>query len=137
MIERYSRPEMSRIWTDENKFQKMLDVEILACEAFAKLGQIPKEAVKIIENKARFSVQRIKEIEETTNHDVVAFIKNISENVGNDAKYFHFGLTSSDVLDTALSIQMVEASDLLLSDIDQLIKTVGKLAVKYKNTMML
>jgi adenylosuccinate lyase len=137
MIERYSRPEMSRIWTDENKFQKMLDVEILACEAFAKLGQIPKEAVKVIDDKAKFSVQRINEIEKTTNHDVVAFIKNISENVGEEAKYFHFGLTSSDVLDTALSVMMVEAMDILIKDAEEFTEALKEKALKHKTTPMM
>ena len=137
MIERYSRPEMSRIWTEENKFQKMLEVEILACEAFAKLGQIPKEAVKTIREKAGISVKRIKEIEETTNHDVVAFIKNVSESVGEDAKYFHFGLTSSDVLDTALSVMMVEAADLLIKGSRELLEALKEKALKYKKTPMM
>ena len=137
MIERYSRPEMSRIWTEENKFQKMLEVEILACEAFAKLGQIPKEAVKTIREKAGISVKRIKEIEETTNHDVVAFIKNVSESVGEDAKYFHFGLTSSDVLDTALSVMMAEAADLLIKGSRELIEALKEKALKYKKTPMM
>ncbi len=109
MIERYTRPGMGKIWTDENKFRKMLDIEILACEAFAEQGLIPKEAVKTIREKATFDVGRIKEIEEKTRHDVVAFIKNISENIGEEAKYLHFGLTSSDILDTALSVMMTEA----------------------------
>ena len=137
MIERYTRPEMAAIWTDENRFQKMLDVEILACEAFAKLGAIPKEAVATIKGKAAFSVNRINEIEATTNHDVVAFIKNISENVGDDAKYFHFGLTSSDVLDTALSVQMVEAVDLLIKDTEEVIKALKEKAITYKKTPMM
>lgn len=137
MIERYTRPEMAAIWTDENRFQKMLDVEILACEAFAKLGAIPKEAVATIKEKAAFSVNRINEIEATTNHDVVAFIKNISENVGDDAKYFHFGLTSSDVLDTALSVQMVEAVDLLIKDTEEVIKALKEKAITYKKTPMM
>jgi adenylosuccinate lyase len=93
MIKRYSRPEMARIWTEENRFQKMLDVEILACEAFAKLKLIPESAAKTIKEKAAFSVERINEIEKITNHDVVAFIKSVSENVGEDARYFHYGLT--------------------------------------------
>ena len=137
MIERYTRPEMASIWLDENRFQKMLDVEILACEAFAKLGAIPKEAVNTIKEKAAFNINRINEIEATTNHDVVAFIKNISENVGDDAKYFHFGLTSSDVLDTALSMQMVEAVDLLIKDTEEVIKALKEKAVSYKKTPMM
>ena len=137
MIERYSRPEMSKIWTEENKFQKMLEVEILACEAFAKLGEIPKEAVKTIREKAAISVQRIKEIEEKTNHDVVAFIKNVSENVGEEAKYFHFGLTSSDILDTALSVMMTEAIDLIIKDVKEVLDCLKEKARKYKKTPMM
>jgi adenylosuccinate lyase len=137
MIERYTRPGMARIWSDNNRFLKMLEVEILACEALAHLGQIPKEAANNIKNKAVFSVDRINEIEKTTNHDVVAFIKNISENVGPDAKYFHYGLTSSDVLDTALSIQMAEAADILIDDTQQLIDALKEKALKYKKTPMM
>lgn len=137
MIERYSRPEMSKIWTDENKFQKMLEVEILACEAFAKLGEIPKEAVKVIRERAAVSAQRIKEIEEVTHHDVVAFIKDVSENVGEEAKYFHFGLTSSDVLDTALSVMMTEAIDILIKDVKELLEALKEKARKYKKTPMM
>ena len=137
MIERYSRPEMAAIWTDRNRFQKMLDVEILACEAFAKQGAIPKEAVKTIKEKAAFDPARINEIEKVTNHDVVAFIKNISENVGDDAKYLHFGLTSSDVLDTGYSLQMVEAIDILIKDAQDVREALKEKAKKYKKTPMM
>lgn len=137
MIERYTRPQMAQIWTDENRFGKMLEVELLACEALAKIGQIPKEAVKTLRDKASFSVGRINDIEKTTNHDVVAFIKNVSENVGPDAKYFHYGLTSSDVLDTALSVQMVEAIDLLIKDTEEVISSLKEKALKYKKTPMM
>ena len=137
MIKRYSRPEMARIWTEENRFQKMLDVEILACEAFAKLKLIPESAAKTIKEKAAFSVERINEIEKVTNHDVVAFIKSVSENVGEDARYFHYGLTSSDVLDTALSVQMVEAADILIKGIEKLIKALKNKAQEHKNTPMM
>ena len=137
MIERYSRPEIARIWTDQNRFQKMLEVEILACEALAGLGQIPKESFENIRDKAAFNLDRINEIERATNHDVVAFIKNVSENVGDDAKYFHYGLTSSDVLDTALSIQMVEAADILIGGGKKLMGALKDKALKYKNTPMM
>ncbi|MDP8299642.1 MAG: adenylosuccinate lyase [Candidatus Tantalella remota] len=137
MIERYTRPEMAGIWTDKNRFQRMLDVEILVCEAFAELGAIPKEAVKTIKAKAAFTPERIKEIEEITNHDVVAFIKNISENVGEDAKYFHFGLTSSDVLDTGYSLQMVEAIDLIIKGAEEVRGALKEKAKKYKKTPMM
>ncbi|MDD4956952.1 MAG: adenylosuccinate lyase [Candidatus Omnitrophica bacterium] len=137
MIERYSRPEMSKIWTDENKFQKMLDVEILACEAFAELGFVPKDAVEVIKEKAGFDVDRINEIEKKTNHDVVAFIKNLSENIGGEAKYLHFGLTSSDVLDTGLSIMMCEAMDLLIEGAEKLRTALRNRAIEHKYTPMM
>ncbi len=137
MIKRYSRPEMSGIWDEENRFQKMLEVEILACEAFAKLKLIPASAAKNIKEKASFSLEGINEIEKVTNHDVVAFIKNVSESIGDDAKYFHYGLTSSDVLDTALSIQMVEAADILIKGIEKLSGTLKKKALEHKNTPMM
>ncbi len=137
MIKRYSRPEMEKIWTDDNRFRKMLDVEILACEAFAEQGLIPKEAVKVIKEKADLDVERILEIEKVTNHDVVAFIKNVSEYVGTDAKYLHFGLTSSDVLDTGYSIQMVEAMDMLIKDAEEVRDALKKKAIKYKKTPMM
>jgi len=137
MIDRYTRPEMVKIWTDENKFRKMMEIEILACEAFAEQGVMDKKIVKIIREKASFNVERIKEIEEKTHHDVVAFIKNISENIGDEAKYLHFGLTSSDVLDTALSVMMTEAADILIEDVKAVISELRKKAVKYKNTPMM
>jgi adenylosuccinate lyase len=128
---------MGRIWTDENRFRKMLEVEILACEALAKLGVIPKEAAKVIREKADIDIVRIKEIEEVTNHDVVAFIKNVSESVGEQAKYFHFGLTSSDILDTALSAQMVEAIKIIEKGVEELIEALKKKALKHKKTPMI
>ena len=137
MIKRYTRPEMDRIWNEENRFQKMLDVEILACEAFAGLKLIPESAARTIREKAGFSVERINEIEKVTNHDVVAFIKSVSENVGEDARYFHYGLTSSDVLDTALSIQMVEAADVLIEGIEKLITALKNKAIEHKKTPMM
>ncbi|NQT32840.1 MAG: adenylosuccinate lyase [Candidatus Omnitrophica bacterium] len=137
MIERYTRPEMARIWTDENKFRKMLEVEILACEAFAKQGLIPKASAKAIREKADFDVKKINEIEEKTHHDVVAFIKNISESIGEDARYFHFGLTSSDILDTALSVMMKEAMEILITDAEGLLAALKEKALKYKKTPMI
>jgi len=128
---------MTRIWTDENKFQKMLDIEILAVEAFSEQGFMDKEIVKIIRKKAAFDVKRIKEIEAKTHHDVVAFIKNVSENIGEEAKYLHFGLTSSDVLDTALSVMMTEAADILIKDVEEVMEELRKKALKYKNTPMM
>ncbi|MDD5634759.1 MAG: adenylosuccinate lyase [Candidatus Omnitrophica bacterium] len=137
MIKRYTRPEMARIWTEENRFKKMLEVELHACSAFAEMGLIPKQAAENIRKKAKFDVKRIETIEGKTNHDVVAFITNISENIGSDAKYFHFGLTSSDILDTALSAQMVQAADILIKDAEQLKEVLKKKAHKYKKTPMI
>ncbi|HNX90357.1 MAG TPA: adenylosuccinate lyase [Candidatus Omnitrophota bacterium] len=137
MIDRYSRPVIAGIWTDENKFRKMLQIEILACEAMAQKGIIPQKSFKIIKEKANIDVERIKEIEEKTHHDVVAFIKNVSEYVGEDAKYFHFGLTSSDVLDTALSVMMCEAMDILIKGAEEVKEELKKKAVKYKKTPMI
>lgn len=135
MIERYTLPRMGKIWEDQNRFQKMLDVEIKACEAFAKRGLIPKSALSEIKKRARFDIERIKEIEKDTKHDVIAFIMNVSENVGDAAKYVHMGLTSNDVLDTSLSLLMRQAADLLLEDLRRLNIALAKKAKKYKNTV--
>ena len=137
MITRYSMPKMTAIWSEENRFAKMLDVELFACEAQAKLGKIPARALNEIQKRARFSVDRIKELEEKTNHDVIAFLQNISEHVGDDAKYIHMGLTSSDVLDTALSVQMREASDILIDDIKRVLIALKRKARQYKITPMI
>ena len=137
MITRYSLPRMSGVWSEENRFRKMLDVEIYACEALAKLGKIPKNSLLQIQRKARFDVERIKEIELETNHDVIAFIKNISEYVGPDAKFIHMGLTSSDVLDTALAAQMQEACDILIDDTKKLLKILRQKARRHKRTLMI
>ncbi|MFA4981578.1 MAG: adenylosuccinate lyase, partial [Candidatus Omnitrophota bacterium] len=119
------------------RFRKMLDVELFACEALAKLGKIPKGALFQIQKKARFDVDRIREIEAETNHDVIAFLKNLSENIGDDAKYIHKGLTSSDVLDTALSVQMQEACDILIDDVKKLMGQLKRKANRYKKTLMI
>ncbi len=132
MIDRYSLPQISAIWQDENKFRIMLDIEVYVCEAQAKLGLIPEDAVKRIRQKARFSVKRILEIEEKTQHDIVAFVSNVGESIGPDAKYLHMGLTSSDLLDTTLNVQLVQASDLLLYDLKRLLLILENRAKKYK-----
>ena len=137
MIERYTLPRMGVIWSEKNKFEKMLKVEILACEALSKLKIIPKHDLFQIKKKARFDIERIKKIEEKTNHDMVSFVMNISENVGDAAKYVHFGLTSSDVVDTALSIMMREAMDVLIKDANELLKAFRVKARKYKHTVMI
>jgi len=137
MIERYSLPRMSRIWTERNKFEKMLKVEILACEALSKLRTIPKQDLFQIKKKSRINVERIKEIEKKTNHDVVSFVLSLSEYVGESAKYIHYGLTSSDVLDTSLSVMMVEAMDILIDDTKRLMRSFKRKARRYKRTIMI
>ena len=137
MIERYSLPRMSAIWSEKNRFRIMLDVELFACEALAKLGRIPKQSLFQIQKRARFDVERIKEIEKETNHDVIAFLKNVSEYVGDNAKYIHMGLTSSDILDTALSVQMREACDILIDDTKKLMRILAGKARRHKKTLMI
>ncbi len=137
MIKRYSRPKMAAIWTDENRFKSMLAVEIASAEAMASLGQVPKTAIPVIKKRARFDVERIKEIEKKTNHDVVAFLFNLAENIGDEAKYLHVGMTSSDVLDTSLSLMMREAADILIHDMRLLMKALRQKAREHKNTVMM
>jgi len=137
MIERYSLPEMSSIWSDENRFRKWLEIEIAACEALASLGRIPPEALEEIKSRADFEVDRIKEIEEVTRHDVIAFLTAVAEKVGEASKYIHMGMTSSDVLDTALAVQLKEAADLIVSRMERLKGAVAKQARKHKYTLMI
>jgi len=137
MIERYITPKMRFLWSDQNKFQKWLDIEILACEAMARGGIIPKSALSKIKRKAKFDVKRIAKIEEKTKHDVVAFLTNVAENVGTESRYIHFGLTSSDILDTSLSLLMREAGELILQDLEKLSQSVKKRAFKFKHTPMI
>lgn len=126
MIDRYSRPQMAKIWASEARFKKMLDVEIAVAEVQSRVGLIPKKAAQVIKSKAKFSVQRIAEIEKTTKHDVIAFVTNVAENVGEEGRFLHFGLTSSDVLDTALSLQTRDALQKILIEIEKLEKALLK-----------
>ncbi len=136
MIDRYSREEIKKIWDLESKFNYYLRVELAVCEAYAKLGQIPQNNLDEIKEKASFSVEKIDEIEREVRHDVIAFLTNVNQNVGKEsAKYIHMGLTSSDVIDTAFALQIVDSSDIILKDIDELINVLKKLALKYKNTV--
>lgn len=135
MIERYSRPEMAEIWIDQNKFATWLKVEILACEALTELGEIPKEALANIKAKANFDKSRVLEIEETVKHDVIAFLTNVAEYVGPDSRYIHLGMTSSDLLDTALSSLMRQAGGLLLDGLKELRKVLGERAIEFKKTV--
>lgn len=136
MISRYSLPEMQAIWEHENRFQQMMEVEICASEAMAELGYIPQEAAKNIREKAAFDVDRIAEIESVIKHDVIAFLTCVGEYVGEDSKYIHMGMTSSDVLDTALGLQMRDSADLLLGKARKLRSILADLAKKYKYTIM-
>ncbi|NOQ96972.1 MAG: adenylosuccinate lyase [Calditrichae bacterium] len=135
MIQRYALPEISRIWEDENRFKIWLEIEILACEAQAKLGIIPKEVVPEIRSKAKFEVKRILEIEDEVQHDVIAFLTNVAEYVGPNSRYIHFGMTSSDILDTTLAVQMAQAAKLILTKLETLKKILSQKAVLYKDTI--
>ena len=137
MIARYTRPEMGRIWTEENQFQKWLEVEILATEALGQLGVVPKDAGARIRKKARFDVDRIREIEREVKHETIAFLSSVAEYVGDDARYIHVGMTSSDVMDTAFALQLKEASALLIDDVKEMIQTLRRQALKYKETPMI
>ncbi|WP_203289418.1 adenylosuccinate lyase [Metabacillus sp. cB07] len=137
MIERYTRPEMGAIWTEENRFQAWLEVEILACEAWAELGHIPKEDVKLLRQNASFDMNRIKEIEEETRHDVVAFTRAVSETLGEERKWVHYGLTSTDVVDTALSYLLKQANAILLKDIENFVEILKNKAIEHKYTVMM
>ena len=135
MIERYSREEMAKIWTLESKFQYYLNVEIAVCEAYAELGEIPKEDVLIIKQRARFDVKRIDEIEREVRHDVIAFLTNVNESLGDLGRYMHVGLTSSDVIDTAFALQIQDSGKIILEDLNKTINSIKKLAEKHKNTI--
>ena len=137
MIERYTLPEMGRIWTENAKFQSWLKVEIAACEANCSLGKMPEAALKEIRLNAKFEESRIKEIEKEVKHDVIAFLTNINEYVGDSGRYIHVGMTSSDVLDTGLSLQLKDSCELLLEEIEKLENEVRLLARYHKNTLMI
>ena len=134
MIERYTLPEMGAVWSEENKFQKWLDVELAVCEVHAEMGTIPREALEQIKTRAKFSVARINEIERTTNHDVIAFTTNLAEEIGETARFVHFGLTSSDVVDTANALLLRDACDILLAKIDALLAVLKRRAFEFKTT---
>ncbi|MGG1554397.1 adenylosuccinate lyase [Paenibacillus ferrarius] len=137
MIDRYTRPEMARIWTEENKFKAWLEVEILSCEAWSELGVIPKEDVKVLREKADFNIDRIYEIELETRHDVIAFTRAVSETLGPERKWVHYGLTSTDVVDTALGYLLRQANEILDKDIQNFIEILRNKAIEHKNTAMM
>ena len=135
MIPRYSRPEMAAIWEPENKFRIWFQIEAHACDAQAKLGVIPQDAAKAVWDRGKWEINRIDEIERETKHDVIAFLTNLAEHVGEEARFVHQGMTSSDVLDTCLAVQLSQAADILIKDIDQLLAALKKRAYEYKNTL--
>src|SRR5574340_1160219 len=128
---------MTAIWTPENRFKTWLDIEILACEAMSRLGLIPEAALENIKNKAGFDISRIDEIEKTTKHDVIAFLTSVTEKVGEDGRFLHMGMTSSDVLDTSLALLLREPADILIEDLDLLLAALKKKAMDHKNTLMI
>ncbi len=137
MIERYSRPEMSRIWGAENRYRKWLEIEIYACEAHAEMGTIPGDALDRIKAKANFDISRIDEIEKVVKHDVIAFLTSVADYIGADSGYLHLGLTSSDVLDTSFAMLLRESSDLIIEGIKKLMEAIKKRAFEHKNTPMI
>jgi len=137
MIARYSLPEMSRIWQQQNKFQKMMEVEVAACEAHAKRGKIPKKALANIQKKAKFDLASIEALDKKTNHDVAAFVENLQDNIGPGGEYVHMGLTSNDVTDTALALQMKDAADIIIDDLIAFKDVLAKKAKLYRNTAMI
>jgi adenylosuccinate lyase len=137
MIKRYTLPEMGAIWTEENRFRKWLDVELAACEANAEAGNIPAAAVAVIREKAAFSVERIRELEKTLDHDVIAFTTNLAENIGDEARWVHYGLTSSDVVDTANALLLCEAGDLILAKLQSLSDVLRRRAHEFKDLPMI
>jgi adenylosuccinate lyase len=134
MIERYTLPEMGALWSPRNKFQKWLDVEIAVCEVHAEDGTIPREALEEIKAKAAFTVERVNEIEKTTDHDVIAFTTNLAENIGPASRFVHYGLTSSDVVDTANALLLRDSCDILLKKIDALLEVLKRRAFEFKDT---
>jgi len=134
MIERYTLPEMGALWSEQNKFQKWLDVEIAVCEVHADMGTIPRDALEQIKSRAKFSVDRINEIEKTTDHDVIAFTTNLAESIGEASRFVHYGLTSSDVVDTANALLLRDACDILSKKIDALLEVLKRRAFEFKQT---
>ena len=137
MIERYTRPAMGAIWSDENKYRIWLEIETLAVEAQAELGVVPQEAARAVRERGNFDVARVLEIEETTKHDVIAFLTNVAEYVGEPSRYVHLGMTSSDVLDTCLAVQLKQAGEMLLAGLESLRDVLARRAVEFKNTLMI
>jgi len=137
LIPRYSRDKMNAVWRTENRYQTWLDIEILACEAMAKRGDIPEKSLKNIKDRAGFDIARIEEIEKTTKHDVIAFLTSLTEKVGEDGRFIHMGLTSSDVLDTSLAVLLREASQILIDDVNLLLPVLKSKATEHRHTVMI
>ncbi len=134
MIPRYSREEMSKIWTDESKYNNWLSVELAVCKAWVEEGRIPEKAFRVIKERAGFKLERIEELEKTLKHDVISFLTAVGEQIGEESSYVHLGMTSSDVLDTAFAMQLRDSSDILIEDIQGVMEELTKLACTYKNT---
>src|SRR4051812_4107069 len=134
MIERYTLPEMGALWSEQNKFQKWLEVELAVCEVHAEMGVIPREALEEIKARASFTVERINEIGKTTDHDVIAFTTNLAETIGEASRFVHYGLTSSDVVDTANALLLRDACELLLQKIGALLEVLKRRAFEFKDT---
>jgi adenylosuccinate lyase len=137
MIERYTLKRMADVWTEENRFKKWLEIEILICEAYGELSEIPPEDLKTIKEKANFNIEKISEIEKRTKHDVVAFIESVAEFVGPSSKYIHMGATSSDILDTSFACLLKEASEVLIEDIKAFLGILKERAYEHKFTPMI
>ena len=137
MIPRYNRPEIEIIWSNQNKFKIWTEIECLIAEQLANLGKIPKQASVDIRFNAKFNVQEIEEIEKKTKHDVIAYINNVSSYIGESSKYFHHGVTSSDIIDTGFSIQLKQTGEIIEKQLKKLITTLRDQSVKYKNTIMM
>jgi len=137
MIPRYTLPEMEKVWAEEEKFKIWLNIELLVCEAWAKLGKIPPEEVKKIRKKAGFDIEKVKKIEEEVKHDVIAFLMDLSQRVGSSSRYIHLGLTSSDLLDTTFAIQLKRASEIIIKDLERLLQVLKQKTLKYKYTVMM
>src|SRR5215471_15181956 len=138
MIQRYSRPAMREIWSEQRKLEIWLQIELLAAEALSAAGLVPKKDLAQMKARAAFSIERCKELERTLNHDVIAFTTNVAENIGAPAnRWLHFGLTSSDIIDTAFAVQMVQSADILIEDVKALRKAIGAKARKYRLTPMI
>src|SRR5438128_12132689 len=134
MIDRYTLPEMGALWSEETRFQKWLDVEIAVCEVHAEMGTIPRDALEQIRSRAKFSVARINEIEKTTDHDVIAFTTNLAESIGEASRFVHYGLTSSDVVDTANALLLHDACDLLRQKTNRLMDVLKQRSFEFKST---